>query len=103
VENYCWSKNTYFVPWEKDIPMEIDDRRQKELAYYQFVPFFLMVQALTFQVPFHFWKTTGNHTGIRVTMLVNEALDTRNLDLDVSQSLFYTKLNLSNDAKLYER
>ena len=35
--NYCWVKNTYYLPWEKEIPKESEARQW--ILYYQWVPF----------------------------------------------------------------
>lgn len=39
---------------------------------------------ICFQIPYWLWRSTAAHSGIRVHMLVREAVNEKNLDVDVS-------------------
>ena len=42
--NYCWIRNTYYLPWEDEINRNHEERRKFPIIYYQWVPLILMVQ-----------------------------------------------------------
>uniref|UniRef100_A0A915J2C2 Innexin n=1 Tax=Romanomermis culicivorax TaxID=13658 RepID=A0A915J2C2_ROMCU len=53
---YCWAQSTYWVPFDKEIPSEVDEREHRYVSYYQWVPFFLLIVALFFYLPCLFWR-----------------------------------------------
>ncbi|PAV82645.1 hypothetical protein WR25_10337 [Diploscapter pachys] len=50
-EDYCFIQNTFFIPFEEDIPNEDSDRIKAEIGYYQWVPIVLALQAIMFYMP----------------------------------------------------
>ncbi len=40
--SYCWVKNTYYLPFDEDIPKPHEERRV--IQYYQWIPFILLAQ-----------------------------------------------------------
>ena len=62
-ESYCWSQDTYFMPFKEDIPVEIPEREDREISYYQWVPFFLIIQAACFRIPNYIWKCCAQLSG----------------------------------------
>jgi len=73
VNQYCWIMGTYTVPrhWDKTAgtegvaypgvgPMEDGDDVTYH-AYYQWVPIVLILQAMTFYLPYHIWKHLGGN------------------------------------------
>lgn len=51
VESYCWAQNTYFLPFKEIVPLDKRDLKSRHISYYQWVPFFLLLEALCFQIP----------------------------------------------------
>lgn len=78
--DYCYVQNTYFVPFHDapvhnafeiddhsvDIPKNHTDREQAQIGYYQWVPFFLVLQAMLFYLPVVIWRSVYEGSGVRV-------------------------------------
>ena len=41
--SYCWVRNTYYLPWDDQVPMSDTEKRQM-VPYYQWIPFILLAQ-----------------------------------------------------------
>ena len=63
-DQYCWVKNTYYVPMTERIP-EHETRGSLEIAYYQWTPIILAFQAFLFIIPGLLWKV-----GCRLRLLI---------------------------------
>jgi len=46
--SYCWVKNTYYLPWDDQVPMGDTEKRQV-VPYYQWIPFILLAQVYAAQ------------------------------------------------------
>jgi len=60
----CWVSNTYHVPIEDVIPGDPDDRQERQLTYYQWVPFILLFMGLVFKLPRIAWKVLTFSTSV---------------------------------------
>ncbi|KAI1723290.1 innexin domain-containing protein [Ditylenchus destructor] len=82
-ENFCWSEDTYYLPPEVHVATIQEQERyspERKLSYYQWVPFFLLLQAACFRFPSFLWKCLTLSSGIRVHDIVNRAIDPSNMD-----------------------
>ncbi|KAI6220998.1 Innexin [Aphelenchoides fujianensis] len=79
-EMFCWAKNTYWVPFSEDIPVDIADREYHQISYYQWVPFFLLCQAVLFYIPTMVWRALGSKSGIRLNDIVQMATEKENIE-----------------------
>lgn len=76
-EEYCFVQNTYYVPPNENIPPNHDDRVEKEISYYQWVPVILVIQAMVFYIPKFVWNWACRRSGIDTKGIANLA---RNLE-----------------------
>lgn len=77
VENYCFVENTYWLSMDDEVPTDKQEREDRELQYYQWVPFVLALQALLFYMPRMIWKMLNFHTGLNITALIQTAMITK--------------------------
>ncbi|CAI5451872.1 unnamed protein product [Caenorhabditis angaria] len=87
-ENYCWSQDTYFVEPTQHVELLKEKERytpERQLSYYQWVPFFLLLQAAFFRAPSYLWKYFSNSSGIRIHEVVEKAKDTSNVEEEVRE------------------
>lgn len=47
--SYCWTQDTYYLPWESEV--RGDTKERLYIAYYQWMPFILILQV------YHIWYT----------------------------------------------
>ncbi|MFH4973949.1 hypothetical protein AB6A40_000658 [Gnathostoma spinigerum] len=80
-EDYCFIQNSYYVPFDEQIPDELSERRD-QLSYYRWVPIVLALQALCFFAPNYFWEMLYKQTAIRPRAIVNDAEKCMNLQGD---------------------
>ncbi|CAJ0567312.1 unnamed protein product, partial [Mesorhabditis spiculigera] len=78
-ENYCFVQNTYFLPLNHYIPHDVEERENREIGYYQWVPFILGLQAILFYLPSMFWRILNWQSGISVKSLIKMSKDTGNM------------------------
>ncbi|CAJ0944602.1 unnamed protein product, partial [Mesorhabditis belari] len=81
--DYCYVQNTYFLPftdikpsndWDfanhiVPYPKNLTDREDKQLGYYQWVPFILALQAFLFYLPILIWRTVYEGSGFKVATI----------------------------------
>ncbi|GMT24413.1 hypothetical protein PFISCL1PPCAC_15710, partial [Pristionchus fissidentatus] len=66
-ETYCWSQETYWVPFGSVISGLTDaDKAEKKVSYYQWMPFFLLFEAACFKIPCLIWKYFASQSGMRI-------------------------------------
>nr|AXS78257.1 inexin-3 [Anisakis simplex] len=71
-EDYCFIQNSYYVPFEEQIPEELHGRRD-QLSYYRWVPIVLALQAMAFFAPNFIWNILYKQTAVQPRGIVKEA------------------------------
>ncbi|KRY49541.1 Innexin unc-7 [Trichinella britovi] len=102
-ENFCWIQNTYWVPFDDFIPQRSDEREERQIGYYQWVPFVLAIEALMFYIPTSVWRFMNAQSGINILGVLELACDSRNIE---PQNRLYTVNVLArhiDDALRFQR
>ena len=66
----CWVSNTYYLPPDEAIPTSTPS---EQIGYYQWVPMFLLAQALFFYMPYFLWRGMNNRSGIDLGSIIDAA------------------------------
>jgi len=65
MNNYCWVRNTYYLPWAEQFPDSSTPLHEKRMVpYYQWIPFILLGQALMFYLPKLIWNGLNQKVGV---------------------------------------
>uniref|UniRef100_A0A0R3S688 Innexin n=1 Tax=Elaeophora elaphi TaxID=1147741 RepID=A0A0R3S688_9BILA len=81
-ENYCFIQNTYFLPLNHYIPRDLHEREEREIGYYQWVPFVLGLQGILFYLPCLIWRLLNWQSGIFLKGIVLMSQDVNNMQSD---------------------
>lgn len=84
----CWISNTYYVPIDEDIP-STDENKSERIAYYQWVPLVLMLQAAMFLAPSILWSKLNTRSGIQFSDINSRLITAERLSHD-ARSKTYT-------------
>uniref|UniRef100_A0A915DGQ5 Innexin n=1 Tax=Ditylenchus dipsaci TaxID=166011 RepID=A0A915DGQ5_9BILA len=85
-ENYCFVKNTYFLPLNHYIPQDLEERETREIGYYQWVPFVLGIQGILFYLPSLIWRILNWQSGVAVKGIIQMCEDVGNMQVDKRKS-----------------
>ncbi|KAK0425045.1 hypothetical protein QR680_009002 [Steinernema hermaphroditum] len=85
-ENYCFVQNTYFLPLTHYIPRDVQQREDREIGYYQWVPFILGLQGILFFLPSLIWRLLNWQSGIAVKGIVQMCQDVGNMQYEKRSS-----------------
>uniref|UniRef100_A0A0R3S431 Innexin n=1 Tax=Elaeophora elaphi TaxID=1147741 RepID=A0A0R3S431_9BILA len=106
-ENYCWSRDTYYVQPDVHVAALKEEERytpERQLSYYKWVPFFLLLQAACFRIPSVFWNYLSFSSGIRIHEIVEKAMDPSNLDESTrSRNIETLTRHMQNALKFHRR
>uniref|UniRef100_A0A915CDP7 Innexin n=1 Tax=Parascaris univalens TaxID=6257 RepID=A0A915CDP7_PARUN len=86
-ENYCWAQDTYYVPMSDIVDgMPTAEKRQRRISYYQWVPFFLLIEAAFFRLPSLLWKYMAGYSGIKINEIVKLSSDPNNIKPEIKKA-----------------
>uniref|UniRef100_A0A0N4ZN91 Innexin n=1 Tax=Parastrongyloides trichosuri TaxID=131310 RepID=A0A0N4ZN91_PARTI len=68
--SHCLIENTYFLRTNESIPIEHELRKERQIAYYQWVPYILLLQAMVFYLPQLIWRSSNWFTGLYIGSFV---------------------------------
>ncbi|KAI6189859.1 Innexin family-containing protein [Aphelenchoides bicaudatus] len=106
-ENFCWAESTYFVQPDVHVATIKEQDRyspERKLSYYQWVPFFLLLQAACFRFPSFLWKCLSINSGLRIHEIVSRALDPGNMEeITRKRNLDILSKHISNALRFQRR
>uniref|UniRef100_A0A8R1TY75 Innexin n=2 Tax=Onchocerca TaxID=6281 RepID=A0A8R1TY75_ONCVO len=86
-ENYCWAQDTYYIPIREVVAgIPTTEKKQRRISYYQWVPFFLLVEAACFRSPSLVWKYMAGHSGIKLHEIVKLSSDPNNIKPEIKKA-----------------
>nr|CAD2188817.1 unnamed protein product [Meloidogyne enterolobii] len=86
-ENYCWAQDTYFVAPSTFVEnISKIDRGQRRISYYQWVPFFLLLEAACFRLPYLLWSYMSGHSGIKISEIIKMSSDPNNIKPEIRKA-----------------
>lgn len=108
--NYCWAQPTYFIPFteslvakehvsdgdgvegmtfhdpESGAKVRIVKKGGEKISYYQWMPFFLLFEAICFRLPCYIWKYFASQSGMQVGEILRVASDENNAVPEVKRA-----------------
>ncbi|VDK72767.1 unnamed protein product [Litomosoides sigmodontis] len=85
-ENFCWAQDTYFIPPKVFVEhISEEERRERRISYYQWMPFFLLFQAACFKAPTLIWKYFAGQSGMKLGQILRLSSDPANSSLGVKK------------------
>ncbi|KAK2168099.1 hypothetical protein LSH36_20g01001 [Paralvinella palmiformis] len=75
---FCWVQNTYFLPFEYDIPKQHEERQY--IVYYQWIPFIFLGMAIFFYMPSVVWTSFNSKAGVDSDNILETAETFRKTD-----------------------
>lgn len=57
------------------MPKTVESKKEREILYYQWIPFLLVIKAFIFYMPRISWKLFGSKSGIQLSDLVESSFD----------------------------
>ncbi|PAV88493.1 hypothetical protein WR25_23119 isoform C [Diploscapter pachys] len=70
-EDYCFIANSYYIPFDSDIPKD-HKLRQDQISYYRWVPIVLALQSAMFFLPNFFWNKFHKQCAINPDAFLRE-------------------------------
>ncbi len=62
--SYCWVTNTYYLPFNEEIPFQYEEDKRDMIPYYQWIWIILWGQAFFFPLPSIVWHGLNQRAGL---------------------------------------
>jgi len=99
--SYCWIRNTYYLPFEEEIPKAGEHRDM--VTYYQWVPFILLAMAGLFYLPNLVWHGLNQRSGVDADNILTSAQGLTNVSEEENRATTLTVLTNLMDRFLGKR
>ncbi|PAA49352.1 hypothetical protein BOX15_Mlig015595g4 [Macrostomum lignano] len=88
IENLCWIENMYYWPLDANLPKDNHQQREdKKMYYYQWVPFVLALQAVCFYLPRICWLFLSDRFGTSIMDIIRFSMSAATVDQDKRQRM----------------
>ena len=77
----CFITNTYSFDMHESLPDDYSQRHERELKYYQWTPFILLIMAILFYIPHQFWRGLSLRSGVDLKDLIEAAQTYRSANI----------------------
>ncbi|CAF0756109.1 unnamed protein product [Rotaria sordida] len=78
----CWLKGTYYLEVDRQLIPHRTENSEFRIAYYQFVPYILLVMALFFYLPHMFWRNMSRRIGFDLRSIIQNIKQVANTDIN---------------------
>ncbi|CAF3547391.1 unnamed protein product [Adineta steineri] len=78
----CWLKGTYYLAVEQQRIPQRAENNEFRIAYYQYVPYMLLVMAGLFYIPHMFWRNVGRHIGFDLRSIIQNMRKDSNITIN---------------------
>ncbi len=99
--SYCWVRNTYYLPWNKEIPRPHEERQM--IGYYQWMSIILLAQAFFFYIPTVIWHGFNSKAGIDADNILETAQKLRKAEQEEERDRMLTIITNQMDRFLATR
>ncbi|KAI0215138.1 Innexin unc-7 [Lamellibrachia satsuma] len=99
--SYCWVRNTYYLPWNDEIPRPHEERQT--IPYYQWMSLILLGQALLFYLPTLMWHGFNSRSGIDADNILETAQQLRKAEDEKERGRMLTLITNQMDRFLATR
>ncbi|CAF1662401.1 unnamed protein product [Adineta ricciae] len=88
----CWLKGTYYLEADRPIIPQHTLNPEFRVAYYQFIPYILIVLAALFYAPHMLWRSVGRSIGFDLRLLIQISKRNSEADIKKAASQIHTSL-----------
>ncbi|ESO00644.1 hypothetical protein HELRODRAFT_185762 [Helobdella robusta] len=79
--NYCWVKDTYYLPWDSNVKNDESHYEPRQrIAYYQWIPFILLGMAVCFFFPSLVWHGFNTKSGVDADSILSASHKLERID-----------------------
>ncbi|CAF1175814.1 unnamed protein product [Rotaria sp. Silwood1] len=78
----CWLKGTYYLAVDRQSIPHRTQNSEFRIAYYQFVPYILLVMALFFYLPHMFWRNMSRRIGFDLRSIIQNIKEVSKTDIN---------------------
>ncbi|CAF2650729.1 unnamed protein product [Rotaria sp. Silwood2] len=99
----CWLKGTYYLEIDRQLIPHRTQNSEFRIAYYQFVPYILLVMALFFYLPHMFWHNISRRIGFDLRSIIQNIKQVSKTDIDQVAVQIHIALEYNSSKHVVDR